>query len=30
MTGPAAGKFPLKAEVFLLSGDKKKKVAIGR
>jgi len=26
MTGPAAGKFPLKAEVFLLSGDKKKKV----
>jgi len=26
MTGPAAGKFPLKARVFFLSGDKRKKV----
>jgi hypothetical protein len=26
MTGSAAGKFPLKARVFLLSGDKRKKV----
>jgi len=26
MTGPAAGKFPLKAKVFLLSGDKRKRV----
>lgn len=26
MTGPAAGKFPLKARIFLLSGDKRKRV----
>lgn len=26
MTGPAAGKFPLKANVFLLSGDKRKRI----